>query len=635
MTARRSVKTGLVASAVVSSWTVGATLLTSSTWCYEFGVSGAYFYGAGATIQIFIFSIAAIELKRRAPAAHTFLEVAKIRYGKGGHILFMSYSIFLALVNDSGILVAGSEVFAALTGMNVIAGVWLLPIGVVIYTLTGGIKATILTDYVHIIIIYAMTLAGLFVVYTHSNVLGSPDIVWERLKAAAQTNPVAGNAGGEYLTMRSETGVLLGVLFWCACFGSTVNVQLFQKAIAADPSATMPGYIIGGLAWFAIPFCLATTFGLAGRAMQGFPEMRELTPRELGQGLAMPFAAQALMGSGGAVFVLVAVFMVCTSGFSSDLASLAAIFTYDIYGTYISPTSSGKQLLRMSRLTVLVWSIGVACIATGLTFTTIGVNYLVTFVSIFSSSAVFPFYSTTIWERQNKTAVMVGPILGTCTAAASWFGITYHMYGEITVATTSEVIPLVVGNAVSLVSGAVYSLICTFAFGRDDFDWGLLQTQIKNADDSDVKGYTPEQAALEKAHEVLTPEQDQDLRRGKVKAIIITTILCLIFVVIWPFPMFGTSYVFSKGFFKFWLAITFLWAFAASLTIVFMPLIQGRQTIILFFKTMVLGKKLQPAGRTSSSEDDAVDTVELDASKRSSGEPSQGKGATAEAQLVR
>lgn len=38
MTAQRSIKTGLVASAVVSSWTIAATLLTSSTWAFEFGM---------------------------------------------------------------------------------------------------------------------------------------------------------------------------------------------------------------------------------------------------------------------------------------------------------------------------------------------------------------------------------------------------------------------------------------------------------------------------------------------------------------------------------------------------------------------------------------------------------------------
>jgi len=37
--------------------------------------------------------------------------------------------------------------------MNVIAGIWTLPIGVAIYTMAGGIKATILTDYAHNIIV--------------------------------------------------------------------------------------------------------------------------------------------------------------------------------------------------------------------------------------------------------------------------------------------------------------------------------------------------------------------------------------------------------------------------------------------------------------------------------------------------
>jgi urea-proton symporter len=71
MTAKRSIKTGLVASAVVSSWTIAATLLTSSTWAYSYGVSGAYFYGAGATVQIFVFAVSAMELKRRAPGMYS------------------------------------------------------------------------------------------------------------------------------------------------------------------------------------------------------------------------------------------------------------------------------------------------------------------------------------------------------------------------------------------------------------------------------------------------------------------------------------------------------------------------------------------------------------------------------------
>ena len=242
-----------------------------------------------------------------------------------------------------------------------------------------------------------MILSGLFVVYSRSSLIGSPDAMYELLKSAAQRAPVSGNAQGEYLTMSSQSGVLLGVVFWCAVFGSTVDVQLFQKAIAANPAATLPGYMIGGLAWFTVPFCLATTFGLAARALENTPAFptypRQMTEVEISQGLPLPYAAQALMGTGGAGFVLLMTFMACTSGFSADVVAVASVYTYDVYGTYINPKATGGKLVRMSHFAVIVWTVCIAIIATGITRTTIGVNYLVTCMGVFICSMVFPMVS--------------------------------------------------------------------------------------------------------------------------------------------------------------------------------------------------------------------------------------------------
>lgn len=79
-TAGRTVKSGLVASAVVSSWTWAATLLQSSGVAYNYGVSGPFWYASGATVQILLFATLAIELKRKAPNAHTVSELpVKVR----------------------------------------------------------------------------------------------------------------------------------------------------------------------------------------------------------------------------------------------------------------------------------------------------------------------------------------------------------------------------------------------------------------------------------------------------------------------------------------------------------------------------------------------------------------------------
>jgi len=53
-TAGRNVKSGLIAASVVSSWTWAATLLQSSSVAYQYGISGPFWYAAGASIQILL-----------------------------------------------------------------------------------------------------------------------------------------------------------------------------------------------------------------------------------------------------------------------------------------------------------------------------------------------------------------------------------------------------------------------------------------------------------------------------------------------------------------------------------------------------------------------------------------------------
>ena len=145
-----------VAAAVVSSWTWAATLLQSSGVAYRYGVSGPFWYASGATVQILLFATLAIELKRRAPNAHTFLEVIKARYGVATHAVFLTFGLMTNILVTAMLLTGGSAVASSLSGVPTAAACFLLPIGVVLYTMFGGIKATFLTDYVHTVIILAI-----------------------------------------------------------------------------------------------------------------------------------------------------------------------------------------------------------------------------------------------------------------------------------------------------------------------------------------------------------------------------------------------------------------------------------------------------------------------------------------------
>lgn len=48
----------------------------------------------------------------------------------------------------------------------------------------------------------------------------------------------------------------------------TFSDGYYNKAIAASPVHAFPGYILGGLSWFAIPWLTATTMGLSALALE-------------------------------------------------------------------------------------------------------------------------------------------------------------------------------------------------------------------------------------------------------------------------------------------------------------------------------------------------------------------------------
>ncbi|KAJ9094653.1 hypothetical protein QFC19_007866 [Naganishia cerealis] len=52
----------------------------------------------------------------------------------------------------------------------------------------------------------------LFTAYANSDLIGSFRKMHDLLSIATQENPVAGNAHGSYLTMRSKNGLIFGVI---------------------------------------------------------------------------------------------------------------------------------------------------------------------------------------------------------------------------------------------------------------------------------------------------------------------------------------------------------------------------------------------------------------------------------------
>merc|ERR1719265_2832652 len=486
-TAGRDVGPGLTAAVIVSQWTWAATLLMSSNMGFTVGVSGPFWYASGATVQILLFAVLAIQVKRRASHMHTFMEIVKARFGSVTHCIMIFFALMANCIVTAMLLLGGASTIEDLTGMSKLTAAFLIPIlSCWIYTMYGGLRATFFASYVHTTVIFVMLLTFTFAVYSGSgehDLWGSPENVYTALEkatihgffdatymecqingncgvsatlapattvapavtatvapAVTGTNcptqvPVApvvaaftsymnptgffdgmtaimlndgqcynakrentgvkcgytergkdnpccdinydSLSGGTYcradkdincistsadkhfestecgkdevcvtsfLTMGSTIGLIFGITNIVGNFGTVfVDQSYWQSAVAAKPRSAVMGFLIGGMVWFAVPFCMATTNGLAGRALTTHPDIDGkfgayyIDGGASSNGLTPARVLSQILGPGGAFILLLQLFMAITSTGSAEIIAVSSILTYDIYYEYINP----------------------------------------------------------------------------------------------------------------------------------------------------------------------------------------------------------------------------------------------------------------------------------------------------------
>lgn len=120
-TASRNVKPGLIAAGIVSSWTWPGTLLTSSTVTTLYGISGPFTWACFGCFQISLFALLAIQIKRTVPGAHTYPEMVLAKHGRAAHVTYLFYGLITNVLVGASLVLGGSQVVAAVSGVNVYA----------------------------------------------------------------------------------------------------------------------------------------------------------------------------------------------------------------------------------------------------------------------------------------------------------------------------------------------------------------------------------------------------------------------------------------------------------------------------------------------------------------------------------
>jgi SSS family transporter len=359
------VKPGLIAAGIVSSWTWSATLLTSSTFAYSYGISGPMWYGAMGTWQILLFALIAIKIKANAPGAHTMPEIVLSRHGTAAHITYLFFGWATNMLVGACLVLGGSQVVSALSGVNVYAACFLIPIVVTAYVIAGGLRSTFIADYTHTAILFVAIFVFGFSMYSTNPAVGSPGKFYDMLLEASAKMPIKGNHEGSYLTFKSNDGLVFAIDIFVSGFSTVwLDQAYWQRAIASRPETSVKAYIFGGIAWYGIPFGFATAMGLGCAALSFSPSFptypNPLSAEQTGAGLSAPATAIALLGKGGAGLLLLLLFMAVTSSTSAELIAVSSLLTFDVYKTYIKPKATSTELVKISHGGIVLYALVLA-----------------------------------------------------------------------------------------------------------------------------------------------------------------------------------------------------------------------------------------------------------------------------------
>lgn len=218
-------------------------------------------------------------------------------------------------------------------------------------------------------------------------------------------------------------------------------------------------------------------------------------------------------------------------------------------------------------------------------------GYLYVMMGVIISSAVIPATLTLMWSGHNKWAATLTPPCGLVCALIAWLVTAKKTCGSLNVPCSGSNNPMLAGNVVALLSPLIFTPLFTLIFGVDHYDW-VTMGEIRKGDDHDLVDAANIDIELipgERRESVAELEEEQvKLLRASKIAKSMTVVLTLALLILWPMPMYGTGYVFSKKFFSGWVVVGIIWLIGSLFCVGLFPVWEGRKDLYGTFRSIYL-----------------------------------------------
>ncbi len=337
---------------------------------YSIGFAQAHFeYGAIAGLLILAFVFLPLY---RGIGLYTLSEYLAKRFDERSSVLYSALNILMIVIVRMALgFYIGARAMSYLLDDTLLAidyptGVLILAVVTATYTIVGGLKAVIWTDFIQSLL---LLLAGIFIA---ALVFGQPEIGGlTGLLAKDAALPQAEQKFHLYLPTDHPqlpwTGVFTGLLIIHIFYWST-NQFIAQRALAArsEFDARM-GIVAAGFLKLLIPFVSIATGVAAGFLFESQLASGDIDALPLPDD-AFPLLVKMVVPAGYGLVGLIAAGLIgaILSSIDSMMNSGATLLTFDFYRPYIDPAASERRLILVGRLAILVFVVVAGSIAVGI-----------------------------------------------------------------------------------------------------------------------------------------------------------------------------------------------------------------------------------------------------------------------------
>ena len=361
----------------------------------EWGMSAAWYVFA-MTVTFLILAFVAPRL--RAALVKTVPEFFTRRYG-GSSGMLTAVIMILPLVGLTAIqMIASAVVLSVMTGLDYQYAAVLVCLVVTVYSVLGGLWSVTLTDVVQ----WCLIVVGLMVAVPFAlSAAGG----WERVVASVPSAKLSMTEG-----MGTDTIVSL-IIMYIASFA--VGQEAVQRYYAAkDGRAAKLGSLYAGLVYLVFA-CVPALLGVIAFSMVQQGVLDATLIEAHGTRYVLPVLAASVMPSWLVGIVFAALISATMSSADSDLLAAGSIFSNDIYARTVRRNATDRELLLVTRLTMVAVAVLALCVA--LTNTKNMIAILMFSFTLRAGGSFFPYVLGHYWKRASLPAALSSIILGSAT----------------------------------------------------------------------------------------------------------------------------------------------------------------------------------------------------------------------------